>query len=202
MAMVQLYDNLHGLNAEQYDIFSRVMLLNDLRKLEANYKDKDGNPLKELPFGFTHETLEVEYKKFFTLARKDKAIGNAIRTEYENNAKARQVLVDTATNFGLKSLAKRVSSNDLFLVRYAGLLGGDGDINEDISSNYIVAMGNMRTMMLQDTERLNTLGKIHKKYDKKNELVRQYGNEWRKHIPKGYSTFNPFNGQFIEFAHA
>ena len=169
-----------------------------------NYKVKDGNPLKELPFGYTHETLkeEEEYKKFLALAKEDKAIAKAITAEHKNNVEARQNFANTAAQLGFKSLAKRISSNDLFLIRYADLMGRNGNINEDISSNYIVAMGDMRAMLLQDTERLVTLGKIQKKYDKKNELVRQYGNEWRKHIPEGYSTFNPFSGQFIEFAHS
>lgn len=57
---------------------------------------------------------------------------------------------------------------------------------------------NPQLTMLQDIERLSMLSKLRaKNYDKKAELVAAYGNQWRAHIPKGYSLFNPLDGHFI-----
>lgn len=192
MVMVSLYDSLHGLNSEQFDIFSRLMLINDI------YAFKKNNPDADLPMEFTPESLKADKNYLVSLARKNKKILNALMTENENNKKARQDLINLAKELGFASLAKRLQSTDLFLIQYAKLLSG-----EDFNTNYVIAIADMRTTMLQDLERLLAVKKLKEKdYDKKAELIRKYGDRWKLHIPKGYSIFNPLSGQFIQSAHS
>ena len=204
MVMVSLYDSLHGLNSEQFDIFSRLMLINDI------YAFKKNNPNADLPMGFTPKTLKADKDYLVSLATKDKKILNALLTENENNKKARQDLVNLANELGFASLAKRLQSTDLFLIQYADILREAELGTNDFNTNYVIAISKMRTTMLQDLERLLAIKKLKEKgYDKKAELIRKYGNakrgkiaEWKYHIPKGYSIFNPLSGQFISFAHS
>ena len=193
MVMVSLYESLHGLNSEQFDIFSRLMLINDI------YAFKKNNPDADLPMEFTPESLKADRDYLVSLAKKDKKILNALLTEDANNKKARQDLVNLANELGFASLAKRLQSTDLFLIQYAKLLGG-----QDFNTNYVIAIADMRTTMLQDLERLLAVKKLKEKdYDKKAELIRKYGaKEWKRYIPKGYSIFNPLSGQFIQSAHS
>ena len=152
MVMVSLYDSLHGLNSEQFDIFSRLMLINDIYAFKAN------NPNADLPMEFTTETLKADKDYLVSLARKDKKILNALITENENNKKARQDLINLANELGFASLAKRLKSTDLFLIQYAKLLGG-----KDFNTNYVIAIADMRTTMLRDLERLLAVKKIKEK---------------------------------------
>ncbi|MBR1437869.1 MAG: hypothetical protein IJ587_04965 [Synergistaceae bacterium] len=187
----ELHKSLHELSGEQLDLFSRVMLLNDL------YAFKRNNPNAPLPLDFTPASLKAEKDKFVALAQNDSKVLNALKAEYANNKKVRQDLINHAEKLGLQSLAKRLQLDDLFLILYAKLLDGD-----DFNSNYIQALGEMRISMLQDMERLSALEKIKTKYDKKAKLVQLYGKDWRNHVPKGYSIFNPLAGQFIFNAHS
>ena len=170
------------------------MLLNDIHTFAM------ANPTarEHLPLGFTSQSLVQEYNKFLALTKKDKDILKAAKTEYSNNKKARHDLVQLANELGFKSLAQRLQSNDLFLIQYSDLISGD-----DINANYVIATAEMRSTLLQDFEHLLAIKKLKDKgYDKKADLVRQFGHEWEKHIPEGYSIFNPLSGQFIQSAHS
>ncbi|MBR0034615.1 MAG: hypothetical protein IJP54_02955, partial [Synergistaceae bacterium] len=48
---------------------------------------------------------------------------------------------------------------------------------------------------MQDLLNINT------KYGIRCKLISQFGNEWMRHIPKGYRTFSPLMGHFIISAH-
>ena len=206
MAMVSMYDALHGLNAEQFNIFSRVMLLNDI------YSFKRHNPNASLPLHFTAETLQADKNKFVELAKRDKKIMNALMAEDKNNKKARQDLINLANELGFKSLAAKLQANDMFLIQYADLLGKPEISSNDFNTNYVIAVGTTRTMLLNDFERMLAVKKLQQKgYDKKAELIQKFGTdkntkynrpEWMLHIPKGYSIFNPLNGEFISSAHS
>ena len=191
LALRSLYDSLHSLTPEQFDIFSRIMLLEDIK----NFALANPASREHLPLGYNAKSLILDYKKFLALAQKDKAIWDAVTAEYNYNKKARQDLAALATRLGLRTLAKRISSNDLFLIQYADLIA-----HNEINSNYILAIGDMRTAMLQDIERLTALQKIKAKYDKKRGLISQFGDNWRLHIPSGYSIFNPMANGFIQSA--
>ena len=191
IALRSLYDSLHALNAEQFDIFSRIMLLEDIK----NFALANPASREHLPLGYDAKSLVLDYKKFLALAKKDKAIWNAVVAEFNINKNTRQDLVALASKLGFKSLVKRLQANDLFLIQYADLLG-----HNEINSNYIVAIGDLRATMLQDIERLTALQKIKAKYDKKRELISKFGDNWRLHIPDGYSIFNPMANGFIQSA--
>ena len=191
LALRSLYDSLHGLNAEQFDIFSRFMLLQDIK----NFALANPNAREHLPLGYNAKSLVRDYNYFIKLAKNDNAVWKAVQTEYNYNKKIRKDLVALASRLGLRSLAKRISSNDLFVIQYADLLA-----HNEINSNYILATGDMRSTMLLDLERLTALQKIKDKYDKKKELISKFGDNWKLHIPSGYSIFNPMANGFIQSA--
>ena len=194
--MTSLYHSLHGLNPEQFDIFSRLMLLQDIK----NFALANPPSRENLPLGYDAQSLVQDYNEFLSIAKNDKAIWDAVQAEHNNNKQARQDLINLANKLGFKSLAKRIADNGLFLVQYAQLLDND---DYSFNTNYIVAIADMRSTLLQDFERLLAVHKLRDKgYDKKRELVSKFGNEWKLHIPDGYSIFNPLTGNFIQSAHS
>ncbi len=191
MEAVQSLDNsLKGLSKKQFNIFSRLMLINDL------YTFKRHNPDAALPLDFTPETLKAERLKFSNLAQKDSAIMDAIRAELNAHTEIQKQLASLADTLGMTKFAEKVRRYDFYFLDYARLLGG-----EDINANYVVAVGETRNELLQDIERMNALLEIKKKHDIKQKLESQFGKDWLRNIPKGYKIFNPLAGRFIKSAH-
>lgn len=188
---IQTLDNsLKGLSKRQFNIFSRLMLINVL------YSFKRHNPDAALPLGFTPDTLKSERIRFYAMAQKDNSILDALRAEHETHIAIQKQLADKAQKLGLAKFAEKVKRYDFYFLDYARLLGGD-----DFYANYVEAVAETRNEYLQDIERLNALLEIRDKHDIKQELITKFGKDWQRHIPKGYKIFNPLAGRFLHSAH-
>ncbi|MBR0167318.1 MAG: hypothetical protein IJQ08_01460, partial [Synergistaceae bacterium] len=104
-ALMSFRSSLKDLNPQQFNIFSRIMLINDIYTFRRN------NPNAALPLGFTHETLKASKEKFIALAQRDKAILQAIKREYSINESIRKELAELADELGLKTAAEREKQN-------------------------------------------------------------------------------------------
>ena len=188
---VQTLDaSLKGLDKRQFNIFSRLMLINDI------YTFKRHNPDATLPLNFTPDTLKAERLKFSALAQKDSAIMDAVQAEHNAHTAIQKQLADSAEKLGMIKFAEKVKRYDFYFLDYARLLGGD-----DINANYVEAVAEFRNEQLQDIERMNALLELREKHDIKQKLIKQHGKDWQRHIPNGYKIFNPLAGRFIKTAH-
>ena len=181
---------MHNLSLEQFNTFTRLLLINDL------YTFKRYNPGANLPLGFTQETLKLEREKFSRLAQNDSNILQAINAEREVHEAIRNELSTLAAELGMKKFAEKVKRYDFYILDYARVIKGS-----NVNANYISAMGDFRTKQLQDIERLKALKDIRGNYDIKKKLQEKFGPQWGLHIPEGYRTFNPLAGQFVHSAH-
>ena len=189
-AVQTLHNSLKNLNPRQFNIFARLLLINDL------YTFKRYNPDAALPLNFTQQSLKTEREKFSALAQRDKSIMAAVQAEHSAHSAIQKQLAALADKLGMTKFAEKVKRYDFYMLDYARLLGGN-----NINANYIQAVGETRNEYLQDIERLNTLLELKSHYDKKAELVKQFGDAWQRHIPDGYTIFNPLAGRFIHSAH-
>ena len=190
-AVQTLHNSLKELDDRQFNIFSRLMLINDI------YTFKRYNPNSQLPLGFTPQSLKTERERFLALAQKDSYIMNAIQAEHGSHSSIQKELATLADSLNMKKFAEKVRRYDFYVLDYARLLGS-GDFN----ANYIQAVAETRNDYLQDIERLNTLLEIKKKYDIKDSLIKKFGDKWQNNIPDGYAVFNPLMGRFIHSAHS
>ena len=189
-SMESISKALKGMNAEQLNIFCRVMLINDL------YQFKKFNKKAKLPLNFTPASLKAEGVKFKALAQRDPVIVKAILAENKTHEAIKKELAALAEELGMKKFADKVSRYDFYLLDYARLLKGEG-----INANYIQAVGEFRKYMLQDIERLLAVKQIRNEYDIKQKLIKKYGEDWQEHIPQGYRVFNPLQARFIHSTH-
>lgn len=190
LAVQSLSKSLKHLDADKLDAFTRLMLINDI------YNFKRYNPKAKLPMNFTPESLKSEREKFTRIAQNNPAIMEAVRLEHEAHEAIKQELSGLAEELGMKKFADKVKRYDYYILDYARLLGGKG-----INANYIQAAGEFRTAQLKDIEHLQAIKALKGSYDKKDELIKKFGKDWRKHIPKGYTVFNPLKEQFVTSAH-
>ena len=195
MAVYSLARSLDKLNKKQFEIFTRILLINDI----FNFKRK--NPNAPLPLGFTNEALQSESQRFLKLAKADKDIWIAVNSEHKLNNHIKNQLVTLAQELGLKNLASRIKNNpfDSAMIDYANIISPN---SPDINSNYIQAMGELRISQLQDIIRLQAVKDIKDNYDIKDKLVKQFGSQWGLHIPHGYKSWNILAHNFIEAANS
>ena len=192
LAVQDLARALKGLSAHQLNIFSRYMLLNDIRTFW-----KQNPNAKNLPLGFTPQSLKQEYERFLALVKGDNAVKNALQAEHQLQKRINERLAAFAQELNMPKLAERVKRNSFYILDYARLLNGNG-----INSNYFEAVADTRTQQLKDITRLNAVLKLRNAYGRKlkAKLVDTFGAEWQKHIPQGYKVFNPLKGSFIHSA--
>ena len=190
LAVQSLEKSLHNLSLEQFNTFTRLLLINDL------YTFKRYNAGANLPLGFNPESLKLEREKFSRLAQNDSNILQAIKAEQTVHEVIRDELSQLANELGMKKFAEKVKCYDFYILDYTRVIKG-GNVNAD----YISAMGDFRTKQLQDIERLKALKDILERYDIKKKLQEKFGTQWGLHIPEGYRTFNPLAGQFVHSAH-
>ena len=195
MAVYSLARSLDKLNKKQFEIFTRILLINDI----FNFKRK--NPNAPLPLGFTNEALQSESQRFLKLAKADKDIWIAVNSEHKLNNHIKNQLVTLAQELGLKNLANRIKNNpfDSAMIDYANIISPN---SPDINANYIQAMGELRISQLQDIVKLQAIKEIKDNYDIKDKLVKQFGSLWGLHIPNGYKSWNILAHNFIEAANS
>ena len=189
LAVRELAKSLDSLSAEQLNIFARFMLLNDIHRFKAS------NPTAKLPLRFTAQSFAEAGRKFTALVNRDTAIKNAVLAERKLQKTINERLASLADELGMPKLADKVRSNNFYILEYARLLKGKG-----INSDYIQAVVDTRTEQLKDIEHLTAL-KALSVYNVKDKLEARFGTDWEPHVPKGWKTFNPLQGRFINSAH-
>ena len=190
LAVKGLVQSVEGLNARQLNIFGRFMLLDDIETFRMQ------NPNASLPMGFTLQSFLDERKRFADLANSDNAIMKALRSEHSLHEQINNALASYAEKLGLPALADKVRHNDFYILEYSKMLKG-----QDINANYLQAVADTRAQQLRDFEHMTALLKLKAKHDIKRALIEKFGEDWRRHIPKGYRTFSPLTGHFIMSAH-
>lgn len=190
---------------EDYDIFNRKIILNDLKSdvEKGLYKNK------ELPFKLTPESLNKEltkldeviktnpilqeiltkrqkmwddFKPQYVEAMKPYKIG--VEDMFKDNYYRHDVL-DYVTNNGIFGTGKKLKTPQKGYMRertgYSGLYNTD----------YLEAEHQILAQMKYDMEVAKTLTKI-KKYEDISESLK--GKDWKKNIPEGYRTWQPKEG--------
>lgn len=207
-----------GLGPNKYDVFSRVLILRDLKRDVANglYLTKDKNKYniedKPLPFGYTPETLKADLAKFEQIAKENPDIAEAIERRQEFMTTLRDELVDR----GL--LPEQVKEYDAYfhhqVLQYmqGARFAGDGigkrrlappknswqkkrsgsELNyntEYLDAEFAVISQAMAQIKLQDL-----LKSVRKMNDLGPHLRELAGKDWKKNIPDGYQLWQPVKG--------
>ena len=220
VASDQAVQNLRGvtidMDADQYDLFTRKLLLDDLtEETKTQEKVKGEDEAAELSFGFDPDTLSVDKAQVDAAVKADPVVQKAIedrtnllrevRNEYAAAAKdsigfeppvgrkdyfRHQVLAYmTVEDASVKGTGKKLRApiSRSFLRRRKGT-------NLDINANYLQAEHEVMAQMLYDTRIFKLLDFIRKTYDKSAELRGQYKSEWQQHMPEGYVPWQPREG--------
>lgn len=206
-----------GLNPDDYDLFSRKVILDDLlsdynRGLYANNK--------ELPFKFTPESLINEKNKIDVMVSakpkieeaitKHQSMWEQVQDEYiealspykpgvedmfKENYYRHQVL-DYVENNGLFGTGKRLRS-PINKGYTKGRTGYSGLYNTD----YLEAEHNIMAQMLHDIETARTLTKIKSREDISKQVRKNAKDsgldDWHKAIPDGYTIWQPKEGNIF-----
>jgi len=176
-----------GLNEEEFDLFTKKVILDDLFE-EAAMQEARGVEEIRLPFGFTVESLTIEYDRFEQFVDNEPKVARAIADrralikqvtrDYYNAAKSigfepdlsreayfhHQVLDHAEMDSRVKGTRNlKAPTGRGFLKKRAG-----SDL--DISTNYLQAEHSVLSQMLYDTQIFNLWSFVQKQYDIKPKL--------------------------------
>jgi len=205
-----------GLDKTTYDIFRRKVILDDLSH-EANLG-------RELPYGFTPETLIAEKKKFDTLADASPSVTDALAKRQATWDKLKQDYTEAMDSIGV-DVSEKFTNESYFrhqVLEYANLQGifGTGQKLKtptnrgflkqrkgselDINSDYLQAEYQVMGQMKHDIETARIIKNIDKNYNIKSKVVKdakaQGIEDWHEAIPKGYTTWQPREGNVFYMA--
>ena len=182
------------------DLFARKVILDDLAKTEG-----------ELPFGLTKETLPIEKAKVDATVTNNPKVARAVELRRQVWDGVKSEYVKAMADIGL-DVSNRVSREDYFrhqVLDYANLKAVSGvgqklkkptnrgflKVREgsarDINTNYLQAEFEVMAQMLHDVETAKTLKAVKNNYSIRDKLVEQYGDQWREHVPEGYTEWSP-----------
>ncbi len=202
----------HKFDTYQMDVYSRKVLLDDLMETSAKGK--------EIPFGFTKETLKNELSKIDAEVGKDPVI----QKSYERRKQVQKALVDEYVelrkHFG-DDVSKKFKNENYYrhqVIEYAKVKGlsGTGEgmkvptwrgfLKErkgselSINTNYLQAEYEWRAQMLYDVQTLKTLKELDAQYNliaSLKEAAKEKGVEWQSLIPDGYTEWQPRKGNIF-----
>ncbi len=202
----------HKFDTYQMDVYSRKVLLDDL--LETSEKGKN------IPFGFTEETLNKELARINVEVAKDSAIQKAL----ERRQKVQKSLIDEYTGlrkyFGDDVSGKFKNENYYRhqVLEYAQVKGlsGTGEgmkvptwrgfLKErkgselPINTDYLQAEYEWRAQMVYDVQTLRTLKALDEQYNIIKALkkqAKQTGVEWQSLVPEGYVEWQARKGNIF-----
>ena len=207
---------IQGLTIKQdpakHDLFTRKVILDDLKQ--------EADAGRKLPFGYTPETLEKDLQRLNGELDKHsdvamavdarKRVWDAIKAEYiktmqdigfdagskltKEDYYRHQVLEFANLKRVVMGTGKKLSTptKSVFLRHREG---SELDINTD----YLQAESQVMADMLYNTEVAKTIKSVDKHYNIANKLKEQYGKGWEKHIPEGYTTWQPREGNVFYF---
>ena len=184
-------------NPDDFDLFQRAMELQDLhetRNLDINARMPWAlNPETLYDFD-ANDPLDEEYSRIMAFVRKNSNVQNAMRKANTLMEDLRNKLIQAAENIGMFDLRDRLKRKHYFrhlVLEYynmqksgqphpifknpdrRGYTQHREGSDKDISSNWILAMGEVMIRMTDDIKILQTLGKLRKRYDKIEELKQQ-----------------------------
>lgn len=198
---------------ESYSLFTRKVILDDLAHEVSRGR--------QLPFGFTPETLAIETAKLDAEISRHPHIADAIekrrmawgdlRQEYveamrdiginlehrfSNEAYFRHDVLDYINQGGIFGTGKKlqVPSNRSFLKKREG---SAMDINRD----YLEPEYRVMSQMMYDIEVARTIKLVEEKYDIAKRVRAEAKvsglDDWHKAIPEGYTTWQPKEGNLF-----
>lgn len=206
-----------GMDPKSFDVFSRVVILRDLKKdvgsgLYDNYQDAEGNEIeKELPFGYTPETLDEDLGRFEEAA-KDPAVKAALERRQKFMHTLRDDLVDR------KLLPKKVKDvEDYFHHQVLQYMNGERYDSDGLgmrrlapnkkgwqktrkgsaknyNTDYLDAEFAVISQALQQLKVQDGLRRLRELNDVASILKANYGDAWKKRIPEGYVGWQPTKG--------
>jgi hypothetical protein len=185
-ALGTLRASVKDMSPGQYDLFSRKAILDDLTW------QKQETPDSELPYGFTDASLKEEHGRVTEAAGKDPVITKALERERGIVRRVNRDLTEAADRIGWHSMSEKFKNPHYFrhvVIKYAeaaaqgrkaGLKAPENrgyykrrrGSAEDIMSNYVQAMGEVRALQMQDIEIMKALKAIKDGYDISERLKR------------------------------
>ena len=177
----------HRLNNDDFDLFSRAMQLLDLHET----LELDDNA--SLPWGFSTDSLETEYKKIMKEVDRNHAVSDAIEKAEILGRELSDDLANAAEALHLYNVRDKLKREHYFrhvVLDYfnhanggsratlrnptrRGYLKHRKGSEKDISSDWITAMGEVWARMNGDIKILHTLARLRKEYDIVEDLKQQ-----------------------------
>jgi hypothetical protein len=207
---------LSGLDKNEYDVFTRKVILNDLTN-EANVGH-------DLPWGLTHESLIKEKIKFDSVVEGSPKVQDALikRQVVWDNLKTRytkamdDIGIDISDkikneNYFRHQVLEYINLNGIFGTgkklkspTYRGFLQKRKGSSLDINRDYLQPETEVMAQMNYDIEVANTIKRIDKHYniaDTVRKSAKAKGIEnWRNEIPDGYTIWQPKEGNVFYMA--
>jgi len=203
---------------EDYNLFSRKVILDDLMETMAEGKD--------LPFGFTKELLPIENtrlehtiaanKAVLDAVKQRKELWDVIKSDYTGAMKAIGFDVSdklTRKNYYRHQVLEYINAKGLFgtgqrlrVPTKRGFLKKRMGSELDINSNYIQAEHEVMAQMLYDIEVADTIKNVDKYYniaDRLKKEAKKLNNPeitWRDLIPEDYVPWQPREGNVFYLA--
>ncbi len=203
-------ETLSGLDKNEYDVFTRKVILDDLSNEAVAGHD--------LPWGLTHESLIKEKIKFDSVVEgspkvqeainKRTSMWNDLKTRYENAMN--DIGVDVSgkiknENYFRHQVLEYVNLNGIFGTgkklkspTYRGFLQKRKGSSLDINRDYLQPETEVMAQMEYDIQIANTIKRIEDIYDisdsVKKEAKKQGLTDWHKAIPEKHSTWQAREG--------
>jgi hypothetical protein len=205
-----------NLGKNEYDLFTRRVVLDDLVQSAAQNK--------EVPFGFTEESLIREKSRLDAKIAANPEIAAAIDKRTRLWDATRESYVESMQDIGF-DVSERLKNKDYFrhqVLEYAnakslygtgkklktptqrGFLRKRGGSALAINTDYIQAEYEVMAQMLYDIEVAKVISSIRSNYDisesVKLEAEKQGTADWRDEIPEGYTEWQPREGNIFFLA--
>ena len=188
-AITTLRDATKGLKPDDFDLFGRKRLLDDLMWRKKHLPDA------ELPFGFTKDSLAAEHERITKLVEGNERVKAAIEAEEKTIKQINARMVELAGKLGWKELRDRFKNPHYFrhqVLDYAkmldrGYLERYKGSKRDINADYIQANGDVRATQMRDIRMMQALVELKERYDISERLRAD-----KEAIPEGYVRWTPF----------
>ncbi|HHT9146220.1 MAG TPA: hypothetical protein ACFYD4_11205, partial [Candidatus Wunengus sp. YC61] len=205
---------LSGMNKEDYNLFNRKIILDDLAS-DVNRGLYHGD--KKLPFNFTPESLVSEKGKLDALVSTNPKIVEALKKRndlWDQQIKPEYIQALSPYKIGVEDMFKEnyyrhqvldyVSENGIFgtgkrlKTPNKGYMRGRTGASNLYNTDFIEAEHNIMAQMLHDAETAKTLTKIKDTEDiakvVRNKAKTSGMDNWHDAIPEGYVAWQPKEG--------
>lgn len=203
-----------GLGPQKYDVYARNIILADLAK-DVNrglYAPAPDGSAKQLPFGYTPETLASDLAKFREVAAANPDVQQALDKRMAFMTTLRQELVDRhllpkqvmvyQDYFHHQVLqymeGERYEGDGLGRRRLGmtkkGFQRGRKGSALNYNTEYLDAEFSVISQAISQIKTQDALARIKEFNDVRAQLKQQHGDAWREHLPAGYITWQPTKG--------